>query len=176
MADRRSGKHWRLASHNLILDKVNASRGDLALGMVSSRVASPVFADWFRQPAAGSRFVIAALDEDLQRRLGAQQKAVLLSDETLAKQKVSHPDLTAEEYQLLPEIFHKGRVIRENEHNIHFYAIRGRLYKAVVKITQKRHENYLTTFHRARKKQVESETRGGLLIRDWRENRIEGRP
>ena len=144
--------------------------------MVSSRVRSPAFADWFRQPAAGSRFVIAALDEDLQRRLGAQQKAVLLSDETLVKQKVSHPDLTVEEYQLLPEIFHKGRVIRENEHNIHFYAIRGRLYKAVVKITQKRHESYLATFHRARKKQVESETRKGLLIRDWRENRIEGRP
>lgn len=151
--------------------------------MVSSRVRSPVFANWFRQPAAGSRFVIAALDEDLQRpvrwpggRLGAKQKAVLLSDATLAKQKVGHPDLTMEEYQLLPEIFHKGRVIRENEHNIHFYAIRGRLYKAVVKITQKRHENYLTTFHRARKKQVERETRKGMLIRDWQENRNGGRP
>ena len=171
MADCHIGKRPRLESRNLILNKVNASKGDLALGMVSS----PVFADWFRQPAAGSRFVIAALDEDLQR-LNAQQKAVLLSDETLAKQKVSHPDLAVEEYQLLPEIFHKGRVIRENEHNIHFHAIRGRLYKAVVKITQKRHENYLTTSHRARKKQVERETRGGLLIRDWREDRIEGRP
>ena len=101
---------------------------------------------------------------------------MLLSDETLARQKVSHPDLTVEEYQLLPEIFHKGRVIRENEHNVHFYAIRGRLYKAVVKITQKRHANYLTTFHRARKKQVESETRKRMLIRDWQENRNGGRP
>ena len=120
--------------------------------------------------------MVAALDEDLQRRLGARQKAVLLSDETLAKQRVSHLDLTMEEYQLLPEIFHKGRVIRENKHNIHFYAIRGRLYKAVVKITQKRHENYLTTFHRARREQVESETRKGMLIRDWQENRNGGRP
>ena len=79
-------------------------------------------------------------------------------------------------YRLLPEIFHKGRVVRENEYNIHFYAIRGRLYKAVVKITQKRHENYLTTFHKARREQVESETRKGMLIRDWPENRNGGRP
>ena len=104
IADCCCGKHRQLESRNLILDKVNASTGDLALGMVSSRVRSPVFADWFRQPAAGSRFVIAALDEDLQRRLGAKQKAVLLSDETLAKQKINHPDLAVEEYQLLPEI------------------------------------------------------------------------
>ena len=158
------------------LYEANTDTSDLALGTVASRVKSQVFTDWFRQPAADSRFVIGALDEALKRRIGVQQKAILLSEKTLAKQKVSHPDLTIEEYQLLPEIFHKGRVIRENEHNIHFYAIRGRLYKAVVKITQKRHENYLTTFHRARKQQVERETRKGLLIRDWRKNRIEGRP
>ena len=79
------GKHRQLESHSLIRDKVNASTSDLALGTASSLVASLVFTDWFQQLVAGSRFVIAALDEDLKRRLGAKQKAVLLSDETLAK-------------------------------------------------------------------------------------------
>ena len=113
--DYHIGKHRRLESHSLIRDKVNASAGDLALGTVRSLVASQVFTDWFRQPAAGSRFVIAALDEDLQQRLGAKQKAVLLSDETLAKQKKHHPELALNEYRLIPEIVRKGMVIREKD-------------------------------------------------------------
>ena len=115
------GKHRQLASHSLICDKVNASISDLALGTVSSLVASQVFTDWFRQPAAGSRFVIAALDEDLKRRLGAKQKAVLLSDETLAKQRKHHPELTLAEYRLLPEMIAKGKAIKFAEQNIHVY-------------------------------------------------------
>ena len=129
------GKHRRLESHSLIRDKVNASTSDLALGTVSSLVASQVFTDWFRQPAAGSRFMVAALDEDLQRpvrwpggRLGAKQKAVLLSGETLAKQKQHHPELTLAEYRLLPEMIAKGKAIKFAEQNIHFYTIHGRLH------------------------------------------------
>ena len=125
MAGRRSGKHWRLVSHNRILDKVNTSTGDLALGMVSSRVASPIFANWFRQPAAGSRFVIAALDEGLQRRLNSQQKAGLLSDETPAKQKQHHPELALNEYRLMPEVVQKGKVIREKDARLYFCQRQG---------------------------------------------------
>ena len=160
------GKHRRLESHSLIRDKVNASTSDLALGTVSSLVASQVFADWFRQPATGSRFVIAALDEDLKRRLGARQKAVLLSDETLAKQRKHHPELGLPEYQLLPEVIVKGKAIEFGEQNIHFYAIHGRLYRAVIKTTEKRHENYLTTFHISRDKQLDKDLKNGKLIRE----------
>lgn len=166
-AARRSGKRPQLESHNLILDKVNASAGDLALGMVSSRVASPVFANWFRQPAAGSRFVIAALDEDLQRRLGAQQKAVLLSDETLAKQKKHHPELALDEYRLIPEIVRKGRVIREKDARLYFFQRQGHLYMATVKATEDKAENYLVTFFRVRPEHMRRKQRRGELIRDW---------
>ena len=160
------GKHRQLESHSLIRDKVNASTSDLALGTVSSLVASQVFTDWFRQPAAGSRFVVAALDEDLKRRLGAKQKAVLLSDETLAKQSKHHPELTLAEYRLLPEMIAKGKAIKFAEQNIHFYTIHDRLYRAVVKTTEKRHENYLTTFHISRDKQLDKDLKNGKLIRE----------
>ena len=59
--------------------------------------------------------VIAALDEDLKRRLGAQQKAALLSDETLAKQKQHQPELTLAQYRLLAEIIAKGKAIELGE-------------------------------------------------------------
>ena len=89
--------------------------------------------------------VIAALDEDLKRRLGAKQKAALLSDETLVKQKQHYPELTLAEYRLLPEIIAKGKAIELGEQNIHFYASHGRPYRIVFKTTGKRHKNYLTT-------------------------------
>ena len=123
--------------HSLIRDKVNASTSDLALGTVSSLVASQVFTDWFQQPAAGSRFVIAALDEDLKGRLGAQQKAVMLSDETLTKQRKHHPELILAEYQLLPKMINTGMVIKEPDQRLVFFESKstGKLYMAVIKTT-----------------------------------------
>ena len=165
--DYHIGKHRQLESHSLILDKVNASTSDLALGMVQSLVASQVFTDWFQQPAAGSRFVIAALDEDLQRRLGAKQKAVLLSDETLAKQKKHHPELALNEYRLIPEIVRKGKVIREKDARLYFFQRQGHLYMATVKATEDKAENYLVTFFRVRPEHMQRKQRRGELIRDW---------
>ena len=144
------GKHRLQQTQSLIRNKVNASQSDLGLGTVSSLVKSQVFTDWFKQPQAGSHFVIAALDEDLKGRLKATQKAVLLSDETLSKQKAHHPELTLEEYQLIPEILVKGKVITEGEQKLVFFKKDKRLYLAAVKTTEDKTENYLVSFFRAK--------------------------
>ena len=170
------GKHRQLESHSLIRDKVNASTSDLALGTVSSLVASQVFTGWFRQPTAGSRFVVAALDEDLKRRLGAKQKAVLLSDETLAKQRKHHPELALNEYRLIPEIVRKGKVIREKDAKLYFFRRQGHLYMTTVKATEDKAENYLVTFFRARPEHMQRKQRKGELIRNWRGGGLRGCP
>ena len=165
------GKHRQLESHSLIRDKVNASKSDLALGTVSSLVASQVFADWFRQPATGSRFVIAALDEDLKRRLGAKQKAVLLSDETLAKQRKHHPELALAEYRLLPKMINTGMVIKEPGQRLVFFESKstGKLYMAVIKTTENGDENYLTSFRQTTDKDMRRKERQGRVIRKWKD-------
>ena len=70
----------------------------------------------------------------------------------------------------MPEMISKGEAIKFAEQNIHFYAIHGRLYRAVVKTTEKRHENYLTTFHISRDKQLDKQLdkdlKNGKLIRE----------
>ncbi len=161
------GKHRLQQSYSLIRNKINASQSDLALGTVSSLLKSQVFTDWFKQPTPDSRFVIAALDENLKGRLKAKQKAVLLSEATLVKQKRNHPELKLDEYQLIPEVIAKGKVIQAGEQNLYFYAVHGRLYKVVVKRTEDRQENYLTTFHRKSIKQLNSELAKGKLLRNW---------
>ena len=59
-----------------------------------------------------------------------------------------------------------GKSIKFAEQNIHFYTIHGRLHRAVVKTTEKRHENYLTTFHISRDKQLDKDLKNGKLIRE----------
>ena len=115
----------------------------------------------------GSRFVIAALDKDLKRRLGAKQKAVLLSDETLAKQKQHHPELALDEYRLIPEAVQKGKVIREKDARLYFFQRQGHLYMATIKATEDKAENYLVTFFRVRPVHMQRKQRRGELIRDW---------
>ena len=146
--------------------------------MVSSLLASQVFADWFQQPATGSRFVIAALDEDLQRpvrwrggRLGTKQKVVLLSDETLAKQKQHHPELTLAEYRLLPKMINTGMVIKEPDQRLVFFESKSteKLYMAVIKTTENGAENYLTSFRQTTDKDMRRKERQGRVIREWKD-------
>ena len=66
----------------------------------------------------------------------------------------------------MPEVIAKGKAIELGEQNIHFYAIHGRLYRVVVKTTEKRHENYLTTFHISRDKQLDKDLKNGKLVRE----------
>ena len=111
--------------------------------------------------------MIAALDEDLKRRLGAKQKAVLLSDETIVKQRRHHPELALDEYRLIPEVVQKGKVIREKDAKLYFFQRQGHLYMTTIKATEDKAENYLVTFFRVRPGYMRRKQREGKLIRDW---------
>ena len=168
--DHHIDKRRQPESHGIIRDKANAGQSDLVLSSVSSLASSQVFADWFKQPEPGSRLVIGALDENLKAQLGARQKAVLLSDETLAKQKKHHPELTFDEYQRIPEIIQKGKVIKEKDERLYFFQRESRFYMAVVKATENKAENYLITFFRVKPEHMQRKQRRGELIRDWNRN------
>lgn len=159
------GQHRDQQSHSIIRNKINASESDLALGIVDSLVMSQVFKSWHAQPATGSSFVIGALDVDLTARLGAKQRAVLISDQTLAKQQQRHPELSLDEYQLIPKIINDGTVVLIGADRVHIYETNKHVYKLVVKTTTEKHENYITTFHRGRDKQLSNDIAKGELIR-----------
>ena len=92
---------------------------------------------------------------------------MLLSDETLAKQKKHHPELALNEYRLIPEIVRKGKVIREKDARLYFFQRQGHLYMAAIKATEDKAENYLVTFFRVRSEHMRRKQRRGELIRDW---------
>ena len=177
----------------MVRDKVNAAMTDAAVGIVRQITLSPVFEDWFKTIPSSidslaalpnkelkkSMFVVASMDNKLQKALKAKQRAVALSAENVAKQKAHHDykQLTFEEYQLMPTIINQGRVIlKDNGKNIVFFhhldrkdskgQTKKQLYELVIKTTRIHHENYILSFHRAKKQDIKSTENKGRVIRD----------
>lgn len=110
---------------------------------------------------------MAALDGDLKAHLNAAQNAVLLSKDTLIKQRRHHPELTDKEYRLLPDLVNKGAVIDlGNGQRLAFFHQAGRLYKAALKATRAGDELYLLSFYRANKNELARDKRRGTVIRE----------
>jgi len=86
---------------------------------------------------------------------------VILSSETPEKQK-KHK-MTSKDYQRLPEILKKGKVIQQTELKWVFF---WREYKAVLKLTQSRDEAYLVSFHRTRNREIKRIEKQGKIFRE----------
>ncbi|MBF0556605.1 MAG: hypothetical protein HQK96_18965, partial [Nitrospirae bacterium] len=112
-------------------------------------------------------FPVAVLSEEYKNSIGATSQVVLLSDESLAKNKANHPELTEEEYQQLPDIIADAQLIIEKNGQILVFINRGnQWYFAVVKATSDKSELYLTSFRRTNESDVKSEMKKGKVIRN----------
>jgi len=147
----------------LIKTKLNSVNPAIAQAAAKELVHSPAFTLFLREPV--NEYPVASLDNDLKRRLSAKQNAVLLSADTLAKQRRNHPELTDAEYRLLPDIINKGAVIAQDNQRVVFFAHEQRLYKAVVKATRAGDELYVVSFHRADSRDYDREANRGIVIR-----------
>lgn len=83
------------------------------------------------------------------QELKAESDGVLLSDESLGKNRRNHPELTKEEYEAIPQMLHRPAVITDaGPGHARVYAQHGKLlYRIVVKTTRNRKENFLMSFH-----------------------------
>ncbi|MBF0168787.1 MAG: minor capsid protein [Alphaproteobacteria bacterium] len=149
-------------------DPAKYLNADIGHASAKASVASPDFAKLLRGDLQGS-LPVGYIDQTLAAKLGTNVKRVDLSADTMVKQRANHPDLTADEYRLLPDIFQKGLVLGQSDSRLVFFKHAGRLYKAVIKSDGERTANYLVSFHRADAKEIERERhrKGSALIRDF---------
>ena len=91
-----------------------------------------------------------------------------LSTDTMLKQRANHSDLGAADYRLLADLVERGVTIGRRRRSLSFFgAFNGRWYRAVVKRTEK-DEIYLVTFHKSHTRNLRSEQKRGVLVRDAR--------
>lgn len=96
---------------------------------------------------------VCEIEQHLADILGAHTRAVLLSAETIEKQKVEHPELTLDDYLRLPNLILRGLAHENRSSQIRFIvqpsgAERGLM--SVIKRTRNGNEIFAVTFHHLR--------------------------
>ncbi|MBF0568293.1 MAG: minor capsid protein [Nitrospirae bacterium] len=122
---------------------------DIAKLYVDGGLTGPDFNAFYDGLTKGS-FPVAVLSEEYKNSIGATSQVVLLSDESLAKNKANHPELTEEEYSKIPDIISSDAdvIIQDGELTLVFIKINDRYYNAVVKATASGETLFLTSFRR----------------------------
>ncbi|MBF0516366.1 MAG: minor capsid protein [Nitrospirae bacterium] len=122
---------------------------DIAKQFVGSGLTGVDFKAFYDGISNGN-FPVAVLSDEDKKNIGATSQVVLLSDESLAKNKANHPELTAEEYSKIPDIISSDAdvIIQDGELTLVFIKINDRYYNAVVKATGSGKTLFLTSFRR----------------------------
>lgn len=151
----------------VLIEKVDAVRPDLARAAVADVVRSRAFSD----VTAGRLHTpvpVGVLAEELAERLGAGGvQAVRFSEYTAAKQLREHPDLAPADYARLQDMIDRGTVVLEDPRSlnlIHFDG--GRWWYAALKSTLDGRELYLSTYHRLQPRQARRRRLRGRLLRE----------
>ncbi len=114
---------------------------------LADTLSSRMFEAWYKNPEGN--FPVGYLKTREQKRLGAKTRTTLLSEETVVKQKLHHPELTAAEYISVQETIDKGVVVQDGEKSLVFVLQdRAQGYVTVVKSTLSGESLFVTSFRR----------------------------
>ena len=147
----------------LIKTKLNSSHPSIAAAGAKALVNSPAFTFFLEKPA--NSYPIASLDEDLKRSLNVKQNAVQLSAETLAKQRKNYPNLSDDEYRLLPDLVTQAAVIQQGGELVLFFHNKDRFYKAILKTDESSKATHVESLSRAKEQDFNAEVAKGKLLR-----------
>jgi hypothetical protein len=147
----------------VVTTKINQARPAIAQAAVRELVQGPPFAQFMAKPAG--EWPVAALSADMKGLLGSKNNAVMLSADTLAKQRANHPELTPDEYRLIPDVVDRGQVIDRGDNKLVFFHMADRLYKLSLKVTGNRDGLFVTTFYRTNPREFERDLRKGVIVR-----------
>ncbi len=142
-------------------DKLNGVSTTAADAVQRAWMQPEFFAQWRNDPKGS--VPVAVMDEETQQLMGAGQRTVLLSADSMLKQdgktgrSNGHPELTDEEYCLLPDLIGRGLVLKEDQQNAVYFHHNKKVYRAVVKTTKDGRENYMQSFRRSSDAALEKE-------------------
>ncbi|UNU73276.1 hypothetical protein LU293_09460 [Moraxella nasovis] len=110
-----------------------------------------------KQHAIGQKWTVATISEKAQKQLGAKTKDVWLSDDTLIKMIIHHPEQADLPLFLsVQDILDNAiTVIQEDDYRASFFKRGDGIYQATLKATQDRQEIYLLTVFKMSEKEFE---------------------
>ncbi|ANK79400.1 MAG: hypothetical protein TEF_00300 [Rhizobiales bacterium NRL2] len=149
------GHNVGMAAEGRFPDPARYADADWGHAAARAAVKSPHFEDIVHGTAGGAA-PVAWLDEAFAAAIGTEVRRVDLSADTMRKQRgelpgnPGHPELTLDEYRLLPEIFREGEAVLQPDGRMALFTeIRDRRYVAVAKANLEGSAAFLVSFFRA---------------------------
>ena len=136
-----------LLNHDLAVfaEKMEKSEPAMAVAAIAKLVDSNVFRRWLSNPQGD--FPLALLTADDADAIGAKTRVARLSEETAAKQRAHHPELTAGEYVQAQHCVDAGERIQDSPLSL-VYLLEEAGYVTVVKATKTGESIFVTSFRR----------------------------
>lgn len=139
-------------------------------------IADPAFDQFLGLPKG--IFPVAILDPAQQAAIQARGRVVVMPEGVYRKQRGDmpqlsrgHPELTPDDYRLLPDIMARALVVAQQGENklIFFSDAAGNVWKAVVRQDANDDRPVLVSFHRSRARNIAPETRNLTILLDRRQ-------
>lgn len=133
---------------------------------VDGGLTGPDFVAFFGGKTGGA-FPVAVIDDAYQQAIGAKTKTVMLSEETLIKNKVNHPELALADYRRLPDVVEQAQlVVQDRDRTFVFLRIGDTIYYGAIKATKSGETLFLTSFRKAEMSDVRQIRKKGKVLKD----------
>jgi hypothetical protein len=163
--DSNPGKTRLKNVSQFLAGKLESADISIAHAAIRDIVSSPVFADFYENPIKGFELPILRMHDAAAKAIGAKQTVAVLSEETLAKNKVHHPDLSLEDYREIPELGeHPDMIVQDGENTVVLVRRGEKIYWGAVKATQSRESSFLTSFRLTHPNDVQYLLRRGKIV------------
>jgi hypothetical protein len=108
---------------------------------------------------------VGRLASETQKLLASETDTVMLSDQTMEKQLRVHPDLTPDDYALLPVLLSQpDAVMDDKDLHLLLLLLEDRIWSAVIKTTVDRRQLYVQNFHAMSPKTALRKIKGRSLV------------
>lgn len=141
--------------YRALTEKLEKLPNDIARFWMQRFVTEPAY-ERFIAGKIGGDFPVAVLRPEDMAAIGSGSQAIWLSADSLAKNKgeqpsrsAGHPELTIDDYRLIPEIVDGGEVYKQNDERLIILQIGDTVYRAALKRTRDGHRNYLLSLFKA---------------------------
>jgi SPP1 gp7 family putative phage head morphogenesis protein len=128
---------------DVLARKMEAAPQAIASGLARGQAAGPGFREFHAKPSGN--WPIAQIPPEDAKAIGSKTGTVLLSADTMLKQKDHHPELTPEDYALVQAAVDKGERIQQTAHKLAYVFDSADGAVTVVKATQSGDKVYLAS-------------------------------
>lgn len=142
------GKVWLESLGEMLAESLEKWPEQVGKAELTRMIAGGPFGKWYEKPSGN--WPVGVLGAAQAEAIGATSRTVLLSGETVGKQKASHPELFADEYRFVQGAIDRGEQIKDGERSL-IFILEDDSYVCVVKSTITGKGVYVTSFRRLSK-------------------------